>query len=1088
MTVIVDQAQRTQALNVQQSFIVQAPAGSGKTELLTQRFLALLAIASHPEEIIAITFTKKAANEMRNRILLALEMAAYHAKPQESHKLTTWKLAKEALNNSTQKQWDLLINPNRLKIQTIDSLCASLAKQMPILAQLGSQIAITENQQWLYQQAVDNFLATLETNQSWSAQLEILLLHLDNNISIIRELLIGMLKKREQWLGIILSGLQQNNLREILEQSLQRVIDQALWQAHHALPQEFASELLDLLNFSQQQLQLPTFETIDNHNLAVWQAIANLLLRSDGEFRQRVDKRQGFPSDKAFKQQKSAITALLSTIAAEEQFKLNLNEITNLPDAHYPEIQWQILNCLLNLLPILAAQLQIVFKDNNQIDYTALTQAALQALGGSDNPTELALRLDYKIQHLLVDEFQDTSASQYRLLERLTDGWQPHDGRTLFLVGDPMQSIYRFRAAEVGLFLRTQQHGLGDLELTPLILQVNFRSDAGIVSWINHSFAKIFPTHMNIAIGAVPLSKAVAAKSDNTQTKVVGYQHNILESNVTEADTIIEIIQQADTEASIAILVRSRNQLNTIIPALQQHKIAYQAVEIEALSQQSYIQDLLALTRSLLHFADRTAWLSILRAPWCGLLLNDLHIIAQQPNLQTIWQAINNEKLISRLSKLGQTQVNYFTQKLRAVFHEQQRMTFSDWLQSAWLQLNGHQLLHYQADQNNVEQYFKLVDKLDKNHQLTIENLYSEINTHYAKPRSNQAKVQLMTIHKAKGLEFDIVILPNLEKRTQSDNSDLLIWQERPQDENAIDLLLAPIKSRTVEYDKTYQYIRSQESQKQHYETMRLLYVATTRAKQQLHLLTSNSIEPDNEFKPTSNSFIAMLWPSCEAIFKQSTAKITQVEHKANKKLKRFLAPSTITTNKQNLFNSGNQPKFLSIDLQLIGTLAHELLHKLSLTAYKNWRALLTNKPYWYNKIKTMGIENHNQAWLTLEVIVKNCTNSKVAQWILQQANSKSEYPLTMVVNNQAQHFIIDRTFVENDTRWIVDYKISEPAQQQTKELFLKQQQHHYQAQLNNYAKIFCNEPQPIKLGLYFPLIDCFIEWDYLAEEFVPCL
>src|SRR6185312_3063120 len=116
-----------------------------------------------------------------------------------------------------------------------------------------------------------------------------------------------------------------------------------------------------------------------------------------------------------------------------------------------------------------------------------------QALGTDEEPTDLALALDYRIRHLLVDEFQDTSQSQYELLTRLTAGWHAGDGRTLFLVGDPMQSIYRFREAEVGLYLRARREGIGGLKLEPLTLTANFRSQAGLVEWVNRTFRELLP-------------------------------------------------------------------------------------------------------------------------------------------------------------------------------------------------------------------------------------------------------------------------------------------------------------------------------------------------------------------------------------------------------------------------------------------------------------------------------------------------------------------------------------------------------------------------------------------------------------------
>src|ERR671919_1234554 len=138
-----------------------------------------------------------------------------------------------------------------------------------------------------------------------------------------------------------------------------------------------------------------------------------------------------------------------------------------MPEERYTDDQWQVLGAILELLPRAAAYLKVVFAERGETDFTEIAQGAVRALGTPDNPTDLLPALDTKIKHILVDEFQDTSYSQFELLERLTSGWQSDDGRTLFVVGDPMQSIYRFREAKVALFLQAWESGIGNRAVTP---------------------------------------------------------------------------------------------------------------------------------------------------------------------------------------------------------------------------------------------------------------------------------------------------------------------------------------------------------------------------------------------------------------------------------------------------------------------------------------------------------------------------------------------------------------------------------------------------------------------------------------------
>lgn len=189
---------RQQTLDPKKSFIVQAPAGSGKTELLIQRFLTLLATAKIPEEITAITFTRKAGVEMRERIITALHTAQDQSSSIDFHKNLTWKLARAVIERSQKYDWQLDINPNRLQLLTIDALANQICSKMPVLSGFGTLPVVLESKEIVdfYQQAVIRlFKSRKHTNA-----IEQLLFHLDNKTALLEKLLVQMLTHREQWL------------------------------------------------------------------------------------------------------------------------------------------------------------------------------------------------------------------------------------------------------------------------------------------------------------------------------------------------------------------------------------------------------------------------------------------------------------------------------------------------------------------------------------------------------------------------------------------------------------------------------------------------------------------------------------------------------------------------------------------------------------------------------------------------------------------------------------------------------------------------------------------------------------------------
>ncbi|MGH8237586.1 MAG: UvrD-helicase domain-containing protein, partial [Steroidobacteraceae bacterium] len=521
---ISDAAARSAALDPGRSFIVQAPAGSGKTELLTQRYLRLLAIVESPEQILAITFTRKAAAEMRARILQALQ-SADAPPPESSHKRSTWELARAVRAVDAERGWQLMRHPARLRIQTIDALNASLARRLPVVAGTGAALEPTTDTSPLYELAGRRLLERLGDGSQVAAHLEVLVMHLGNRVERLVQLLNDLLAKRDQWLHIVMHARASTDLRATLQATLTRLVESHLQMLCEALGADRCEVLLQLRRYAARNLlsddrtspaTRAVLEVCAAHQgpllpvssaLPVWREIASMLFKKDrnkDELYESVSVRQGFPPTN--REIKARMLDMLRSLGSDQRLSEDLATLRTLPDPVYSDEQWRVLEALLELLPAAVAELQVVFQTQGEADYVEIALRALRALGTADEPTDLALAFDYRLQHILVDEFQDTSFSQLDLLERLTGGWADGDGRTLFCVGDPMQSIYRFRQAEVGLFIDLQQHGLRNLRLQPLRLEANFRSTPAIVNWVNESFPAVLAPRSDAEQGAVQYS------------------------------------------------------------------------------------------------------------------------------------------------------------------------------------------------------------------------------------------------------------------------------------------------------------------------------------------------------------------------------------------------------------------------------------------------------------------------------------------------------------------------------------------------------------------------------------------------------
>jgi ATP-dependent helicase/nuclease subunit A len=934
-----DQLQREQALNPARSMLVQAPAGSGKTDLLTRRFLRLLREVDDPAQIVAITFTIAAAAEMRHRILSELEKETGPETRDSGEEFSMSCLARRALDRSNARGWKLLDLPAQLRISTIDSFCRELALQQPLLSGLGGGLAIAEQPKDLYRRAARQTLNQIGNpgNAALSEAVEALLVWRDNNWQELEDLLVRMLESRDRWMHdfVLSRDPDWNALRERLERPFANAVCDGLIQVSRLLDQvpgareeamelarfacsqtggELHRELVELAEFP--NAPFPNVDELEVAHQAML-CLADLVLTGDCAFRERVDKRHGFPADR--KAEKARLLAMIRDLDGVPGLEAALAAIRDLPPACYSEEDWTIVRACFMMLRNAAAQLKVVFAEAAEVDFIEVAQVAESVLQSDDGfPTDAAIAVADGIRHLLVDEFQDTSRRQHQLLARLIAAWPDRVGRTSFLVGDPMQSIYFFRDADAELFARVKEIGLEIPNAEPLALDfvplsANFRTTPSLIERLNDAFSKVFAADDG---SCVMFSHALPGREGQQSPNSTFKLH--LEFEVRTSDKkqlpaaeiqkeeeppeaqiaeIVDLIcgRQAEMEEArrtggkfrIAVLARARKSLAPIAQALHEAAIPFRAVDIEKLGARPEVLDALALAAALLNPYDRVAWLGVLRAPWCGLTLSDLHTLSSDDDVELLARPIpellaKRLPLLSHAGRVAAQRVVSAANSAAAFSTKQPTASAGTWLEQIWLSLGGADCYDATA-QANLDLLWACLDRLPGGQQdLLGPTLNAALDKLTALPdpaASNDCGVQLMTIHKSKGLEFEVVIVPDLQAKTAGNSSRLLSWMERglkPGEEpefgeqgssgEITEFLVAPLQSKGEDAGKSKAWVDRMYRQREAQETRRILYVAATRARAELHLFVRPAyrVEANGDFTlmEPSASLLSTAWPA----------------------------------------------------------------------------------------------------------------------------------------------------------------------------------------------------------------------------------
>jgi ATP-dependent helicase/nuclease subunit A len=1116
-----DARSRELALDPTASFVVQAPAGSGKTTLLTQRFLVLLANAERPEEILAITFTRKAAAEMRHRILDALVRASRSEVPRNPSDARSLALARDVLARSETQGWELLDHPSRLRVQTIDSLNQWLAQRLPVLSRAGSAPTVHESPEELYAEAARRVLAGIEEDGPLAERLALVLLHLDNDSAALEGLLAEMLARRDHWLRLVAAApgeARGASVRAALEANLAEHVTASLARLRRAVPAAFATRLAVACRDAARRLagtedgaawdclcDLQELPGTDAAAVERWLRCADLLLTQDGRWRKTVNKNHGFPTtEKAAKQ---AFLDLIEDLGGVRGLDEALAAIRVLPPPRYTDEQWDVLDALIDVLLDAAAQLELVFAARGRVDFVAVSRAALQALGQSDEPSDLALALDYRIRHLLVDEFQDTSQGQVTLLERLTAGWEPGDGRTLFCVGDPMQSIYRFREADVALFLRTRDRGLGHVNLRSLVLEANFRSDAGIVEWVNGAFPQVMPAEDDLRRGAVRYAASVAMHPRGDGPAVLC--HGLPRADAAlEAARVVDLVRaerERAPEARIAVLARARTHLVAIARALQAAGLRYQGLDLVPLADRLAVRDVVSLARALAHLADRGAWLACLRAPWCGLDLPALHVLVADAPDATVHELLHDEARLDRLSAPDRARVARFTATVDAALRDRGRRSLASTVEAAWVELGGPATLQDDADVENVRTCLERLDRAERAGDLDDPAALDEaIDQLYAAPDAGaDDRLQLMTIHRAKGLEWDVVIVPGLGRSPASDDRRLLRWLEFPRESGGTGLVLAPVKARSVARDPLESWLRAIDAERTDHELRRLLYVAATRARRRLHLVAhlepkDGAEDPPTFKQPRSRTALAALWPAIGPEVEESAREPLHGGAAAGVERRVALVrladdwrtpPAVDPLNVDGLTPAGVDTDAVAFEWvtaagRYAGTVVHEELERAGRYGIEALRAAVAERePLWRRRLRELGLAEHELDGMTARVrrAIETTLADTRGRWLFDPAHrdAVSELALTARLHGEVVAIVVDRTFVDaSGVRWIVDFKTSSHEGGDL-DAFLDRERLRHAQQLEKYAAVLRlrEAARELRLGLYFPLHGGWREW-----------
>lgn len=866
---------------------VTAGPGAGKTFVLVERYLEILRTKKvSVDNIVAITFTNRAANEMRQRVRERIDALLRATSASERQ---TWLRHKRALEGAV--------------ITTIHGFCSRLLHEFPIEANIDPQFMLLDEHQaaMLLEEVVEESL----TEAIHHGNEKIIQLAQGAGRAALASAL-AELHRKYRGEGLSLEAIER------------------LTAANHASLTDYHSALAELDRHMSDLLSARKLSRVaeEKRNKAAleWPALRALLAQPPTEkniaaYCQAIEDFREARLNKGTHPVVERLDQALwgSDPSASEKLR------GRVPSTGFDLLAKDYALALLKLLREIDRRLDAEKQRQSVLDFDDLQLRALQLLARP----EVVRRGTERYRFFLVDEFQDTNGLQRDLLRKLA----LISGTNLFIVGDRKQSIYGFRGADVDVFTEMTT-AIEDAGGTQQPLHLNFRSQQPLIDCFNFLFARIFrarpeapqdelgqlgyvshergkaergvehePPLVELLVSALPESRGSTSEPDDAaeERDPLGAHDRDAEqvaarirSLVQQSGTGFSLCDASSSDSSpghfnygdIAILLRAFTGVWTYESALRRAGIPYLTVQGKGFYQREEITDLIQLLRFLDNTTDELALAAVLRSPLCGISDNALLALRCAPRIgeddpqrlhrRNLLRALRRHREIQFIEEDDQAALDRASSLVESLIPRRNRYGIAQLLRFATTASEFMTVIaaNFDGAQRiaNVEKLFRLAEQFEKSGHLIRDFVHFVEEFEAIGGREGEGQmdesanvVRLMTIHQAKGLEFPVVIIPDLHREPIRRENSFILDRHK-----GMTVRIPDGRGQTVR-GALFNELQQRNRWREEFESMRLLYVAATRAKDRLIL--SGAVAQKNLKNLTRTDreqWLAWIWQALE--------------------------------------------------------------------------------------------------------------------------------------------------------------------------------------------------------------------------------